>query len=141
MIKQGGFILAVCLGLFPGTALFSVEVHEKLEAPHLEDQARRLGQTLKCPTCRGQSVEDSRAEMAATLRALIRTRLQAGETPDDIRKHLKELYGEEVLFDPIWSPKTYLLWLGPFLFLALALGFGIMRGMRRKSEAKSHIEA
>ena len=95
----------------------AVEVHEKMLSPHLEARAQELGRTIKCPTCHGQSIEDSNAEMASLLRRVVRDHLGAGDSPEEVKTFLKETYGEVILFDPSWSPETFLLWSVPFAIL------------------------
>ena len=56
--------------------------------PAREAQAKRLMETLRCLVCQGQSIADSDAEMAGDMRALVRQRIAAGETPGDVRQWL-----------------------------------------------------
>lgn len=95
-----------------------------------EAQAKALMETIRCLVCQGQSIADSDAEMAGDMRSLIRTRIQAGETPDQIRDWLVSRYGEWVTYDPPFSWETAPLWLLPLL-LVLA-GLWIARGRFRR---------
>ena len=76
-------------------------------------------ETLRCLVCQGQSIADSDAEMAGDMRALVRQRVRAGESPERIREWLVERYGEYVSYDPPLSWMTAPLWLAPLVLLAL----------------------
>ena len=62
--------------------------------PAKEAEAKRLMETLRCLVCQGQSIADSDAEMAGDMRALVRQRIAAGETPNAVRDWLIQRYGE-----------------------------------------------
>ena len=56
--------------------------NRQLPDPAQEAKARELMDEIRCLVCQGESVADSPAEMAGDMRALIRTRIQAGESPE-----------------------------------------------------------
>ncbi len=84
-----------------------------------EAEARALMETIRCLTCQGQSVLDSDAEMAADMRALIRTRIGAGEQPEAIRGWLIERYGDWISYEPELTGKSAPLWIAPLLLLGV----------------------
>ena len=51
-------------------------------------EAKALMETIRCLVCQGQSIADSDAEMAGDMRALVRERIAAGESPEQIRAWL-----------------------------------------------------
>lgn len=77
--------------------------------------------SLRCLVCQGQSIADSDADMAASMRALVRQRILAGDSPATIRHWLVERYGEYVTYDPPFDASTALLWLAPVFLLAIGL--------------------
>ena len=97
-----------------------------------EAKARRLMETLRCLVCQGQSIADSDAEMAGDMRALVRQRIVAGETPDQVRLWLIQRYGNYVTYDPPLSPVTAPLWLAPLILLGFG-GLVAMRSFKRSS--------
>lgn len=104
----------------------------QLDDPRREAQAKALMETLRCLVCQGQSIADSDADMAADMRALVRERIAAGESPGEIRAWLIERYGNWVSYDPPVEPVTWPLWAAPFLLVAL--GLWLARGrFRRKA--------
>lgn len=90
----------------------------QLRDPAKEATARALMVTLRCLVCQGQSIADSDADMAGDMRALVRQRIQAGESPDSVRRWLIERYGDYVTYDPPFNATTALLWLAPLAMLA-----------------------
>jgi len=93
--------------------------YTQLRDPAQEAQARALMQTLRCVVCQGQSIADSDASMAGDMRALVRSRIAAGETPATIRAWLIERYGDYISYDPPLGAATWPLWLAPIGLLVL----------------------
>jgi len=93
----------------------------QLADPAKEAEAKALMETLRCIVCQGQSIADSDAEMASDMRALVRQRIAAGETPANIRRWLVARYGDYVTYDPPLSALTAPLWIAPILLLGLGL--------------------
>jgi cytochrome c-type biogenesis protein CcmH len=91
----------------------------QLRDPAQEAQARDLMATLRCVVCQGQSIADSDASMAGDMRALVRSRIAAGEKPDAIRDWLIARYGDYVSYDPPLGAATWPLWLAPVALLVL----------------------
>lgn len=105
----------------------------QLSDPAQEAKARDLMLTLRCLVCQGQSIADSDADMAGDMRALVRKKIEAGESPTDIRMWLIERYGDWVSYDPVFTRLTAVLWIAPLAFILL--GFFIASG-RFKKRAK-----
>ena len=100
-----------------------------------ERRAKALMETLRCVVCQGQSIADSDADMAATMRALVRRRVAAGEDAGAIRAWLIGRYGDYISYDPPLSALTGPLWLAPPALLAV--GMWLARGsFRRRPQAE-----
>ena len=95
--------------------------NRQLPDPRQEAKAEALMDQLRCLVCQGQSIVDSDAELAGDMRALIRRRIAAGESPDDVRKWLVARYGAWISYSPPFGPDTWLLWAAPALFLVVGL--------------------
>ena len=118
--------------LLIGPAL-AVQPDEVLKDPVLESRARALSQELRCMVCQNQSIDDSEAPLAKDLRVLVRERLTAGDSDNQVIEFLVARYGEFVLLKPRFSMHTLLLWLAPFAVLAIAaIGF-FAAGRRAKA--------
>jgi cytochrome c-type biogenesis protein CcmH len=105
--------------------------YTQLPDPRAEAKASALMREIRCVVCQGQSVADSDAELAGDMRALIRRRIAAGESPEAVRKWLVGRYGAWISYAPPLGPETWLLWAAPVLFLVLGLLI-IRRRLRRK---------
>ncbi|HEX2136981.1 MAG TPA: cytochrome c-type biogenesis protein [Microvirga sp.] len=127
-----GAAVALCLAL-SGLAR-AVQPDEVLKDPALEQRARAISAGLRCLVCQNQSIDDSDAPLAKDLRVLVRERLQAGDTDQQVRDFVVQRYGEFVLLRPVFGPHTALLWLTPVLVLALGAA-GILAAARRRRAA------
>ena len=101
------------------TSAFAVNPDEVLKDPELEARARVLSTELRCLVCQNQSIDDSDAPLAKDLRVLLRERLQAGDTDEQVIKFLVDRYGEFILLNPYFGAHTLLLWLLPFALLLI----------------------
>ncbi len=111
---------AFLLVMLAGLTAYAVNPDEVLDDPALEARARAISKQLRCVVCQNQSIDDSSAPLARDLRLLVRERLVAGDTDAATIDYVVARYGDFVLLQPPFKPKTYGLWLGPWLVLALA---------------------
>jgi cytochrome c-type biogenesis protein CcmH len=95
--------------------------NEQLPDAKQEAEAKALMLTLRCIVCQGQSIADSDAELAGDMRAMVRTRIAAGETPEAIREWLIDRYGQWVSYKPLVEPMTWPLWLAPLILLGVGV--------------------
>jgi cytochrome c-type biogenesis protein CcmH len=121
-------LLVVSLAIVPALA---VQPDEMLADRKLEARARIISEELRCLVCQNQSIDDSDAQLAHDLRVLVRDRLKAGDTNDEVRDFIVARYGDFVLLKPPFKPETLLLWAAPALVLALG-GLGIWISLRRR---------
>jgi cytochrome c-type biogenesis protein CcmH len=82
-----------------------------------EERIQSLAGQYACPTCRGQSVAESNAAVASTIREFIRTEVSAGASDTDIRDALIRAYGGEVLLTPPSDGVATLIWVLPVLVI------------------------
>ena len=114
--------------------------YTQLDDPALEAQATQLMETLRCLKCQSQSINDSDAPMAGDMRHQVRTRLLAGETPEQIRSWLIERYGDYVSYEPEMSATTWPLFAIPLLLLAL-VGLVLLGRLRRRGDSDDMSDA
>ena len=107
--------------VFLAAPSYALDPGEALKDPALETRARALSQELRCLVCQNQSIDDSDAPLARDLRQMVRARLQAGDSDDEIRAAVVERYGEFALFRPRFGAHTFVLWAMP-LFILLVGG-------------------
>lgn len=112
-------VLVACLALaLPAQA---VQPDEILEDPVLEQRAREISKDLRCVVCQNENIDSSHAGVARDLRILVRERLVAGDSDEDVLDFVVARYGDYVLFNPPFKPSTYALWIGPFAVMGLGL--------------------
>lgn len=90
-------------------------------APVSEDTVREIASGLRCVVCQNLSVADSPSETANQMRAIIRERLTAGETPEQVTAYFVDKYGVWILLAPPKRGFNLLVWVVPFAGLALGL--------------------
>lgn len=117
----------------------AVQPDEILPDPAMEERARDISAGLRCLVCRNESINESNAELARDLRLLVRERLVAGDTNDEVVEYVVDRYGEYVLLNPTTNGSNIFLWLaGPIMALiGLILAFFYLRG---RSTARPNTE-
>src|SRR6201747_1117291 len=133
MRKLIAILTIVLLTAFAAPAAFAVQPDEIMGDPVKEARARDLSRELRCMVCQNQSIDDSEAPLARDLRLLVRERIAAGDSDNQVMDFLVARYGEFVLLKPRVNQHTLVLWLLPPLALA---GGGLalwLHNRRRKS--------
>ncbi len=113
-----------CLLVFstaPQNDAGAVEPDEMLDNPVLEARAREISRYLRCLVCQNQTIDDSNADLAKDLRKLVRERLVAGDTNDEVMQYIVDRYGDFVLLKPPMQSNTLILWFGPAAILIVGL--------------------
>ncbi|MER0238681.1 cytochrome c-type biogenesis protein [Fulvimarina sp. MAC8] len=136
--KAAAFAVILAIGV-PGVALvptvaYGVEPDEVLDDPALEARARELSTGLRCMVCQNQSIDDSNAGLAKDLRVLVRERLVAGDTNEEVIDYLVSRYGEFVLLQPRVSAGTIALWATPIAVLLAGVGYAFVSMRRRRKD-------
>lgn len=124
---------AVCL--FAPVESLALHPDEKLADPVLESRARAITREVRCLVCQGEAIDDSRAPLAADLRRLVRARLAAGDSDEEVRRYLVARYGDYVLLRPPVRAGTFVLWGLPFAVFALGAAVVVVR-VRRAAERR-----
>ena len=127
-----GALLSVLISLAM-SPVKAVEPDEVLQDPVLEARARHISEGLRCLVCQNQSIDDSAAPLAKDLRVLVRERLKAGDTDQQIEDFVVARYGEFVLLNPRFEPQTFLLWFATPAVLIIALLIVVFAYRRRSA--------
>src|SRR4051794_27159541 len=112
---------------------FAVQPDEILPDAKLEARARDLSRELRCMVCQNQSIDDSDAPLARDLRLLVRERLTAGDSDQQVLDFLTDRYGQFVLLKPRFGWDTAILWFAPAAVLLLG-GLAIVMALRRRND-------
>jgi cytochrome c-type biogenesis protein CcmH len=130
-------IALILLGLLPAVAgaALAIQPSEMLADKKLEARARAVDQELRCLVCQNENIDDSDADLAHDLRVLVRKRLVAGDSNDQVKQYIVARYGNYVLLKPPFDAETYLLWLGPAMLLIAGAGVAFVFFRRHSATA------
>ena len=137
--------LAAAIAIAPPAK--AVEPDEILSDPGLEGRARELSTQLRCVVCQSQSIDESNAPLAKDMRIIVRERLTAGDSDEDVLQYMVARYGDYVLLKPPVQNNTLFLWLAPlgiFIFAAGGAGLYLVdmkRARKRMAQAKANAAA
>jgi cytochrome c-type biogenesis protein CcmH len=125
--------LALLIVLFASAPCWAVEPDEMLSNPVLEARARVISKELRCMVCQNESIDESEAPLAHDIRLLVRRRLLAGDSDQQVIDFLVARYGEFILLKPPLSWNTIALWGAPPTLLLLGAIMIIAVERRRKA--------
>lgn len=131
-------LLAICLPALAGEA--SKAALPNADDPVIEQRLVKLAEDLRCLVCQNESLAGSHAALAEDLRREIRTLMKAGKSDREVVDYLTERYGDFVLYRPPFKPVTWLLWLGPVLFLGIGGGAWVMTLRRRRDAPAAPVD-
>lgn len=126
---RSALVVAVVLHIIAGQAA----------AQDLDARAQAIAAKLRCPVCQNESVADSPAELAAQMRTLIREKLAAGESEDQIVAYFVSKYGDWILLEPPRRGVLWIVWVAPALALLGGTAF-VVSYLRRAVGAQHHVE-
>jgi cytochrome c-type biogenesis protein CcmH len=108
-------------------------------AASLDDQMHAIARQLMCPVCAGQTVAESDSALAREMKAIIRQKLLAGETPDQIVRYFVGQFGDSVLAEPRPGGVSLILYAGPPLALiaGVAIAVVFIRGARARAGSRN----
>ncbi len=128
--------LLACLLLLASGSAAAVDPVE-LDDPALQQRYRGLSHELRCMQCQNQSIADSPVGLAGDLRREVRELLVAGKSDDEIRTHMRDRYGDFILFRPVFAARTAWLWLAPGVLLLVGLWVAVRVIRQRAAVAAS----
>ena len=130
-------IIVSCLFAVP--KVFAIDPNEMFDDPKLEERAREIGRQLRCMVCQNQSIFDSNAGLAKDLRVLVRERITAGDTDNEVVDYVAARYGSYVRLKPPVNSHTYVLWIAPALILLFGatMVFFYLRGRSTSGSSSS----
>jgi cytochrome c-type biogenesis protein CcmH len=117
-----------------GAGATAMEARPNADDPDLERRLLALTADLRCVVCQNESLAESRAPLAKDLRQEVRELMRQGRSDSEVVAYLIARYGDFVLYRPPFKPATYLLWIGPALFLG-AGGITWFLTIRRRQRA------
>jgi cytochrome c-type biogenesis protein CcmH len=128
MFKHLFIALLVCAGLS-----VQAKVAPNTSAdPVLEAKMMVIAEELRCLVCQNETIAASHADLAVDLKNQIRIKLSEGQSQKQILDFMVERYGDFVLYRPPLKTTTVLLWVGPFVLLAIAALMLVLNVRRRR---------
>lgn len=97
----------------PSVEIFAFNTLDK------QNRAINLARQLRCPQCRNQNLMESNSPIAKDLRLEVYLMVNEGQTDRQVIEFLTSRFGDVVLYNPKFEPRTYALWLGPLFFIML----------------------
>lgn len=125
-------LLVLLLSLWLALPALAVNPSEMLADPALEARARAISAGLRCLVCQNESIDDSDADLAHEIRVIVRERLKAGDSDDQVRQYLVDRYGEFVLLRPVFAWHTLVLWIAAPGILIVGAAVLLMAAWRRR---------
>ena len=126
----------VLASLFATTAL-AIDSGPAFEDPELQQRYDRLVYELRCLMCQNNNIADSNSMIASDLRREVRELIAQGKTDAEIRTYMTDRYGDFVLYRPPVTPRTWLLWAAPALFVLGGLAAAVLIVVRRARAARN----
>ena len=134
--------LVLALLLWLATLPAFAQANQQADAAPLQfrdtsEEARfhALAAELRCVMCQNQSLADSNALIALSLRREVLELMRAGQSDAQIKDFLVQRYGEFVLYKPRVEGRTWLLWLGPAAILLAGAALVVVLVRRRPTQA------
>lgn len=99
--------------------------------PKLERRMIQLAEKVRCLVCQSEPVSTSHSDWANDVRGIMRDKMKAGASDQEIMDLLVERFGKSVLFDPPVDKETMPLWLAPYILLTLG-ALGLLYQLRKR---------
>ena len=110
-------VVAFFIAILLTTTAWAKDAAPLADDPVVEQRLINIAEELRCLVCQNESLAGSHAELAEDLRREVRLLIKQGKTDAEIKDFLVSRYGDFVLYRPPVKPTTWLLWVGPFVFL------------------------
>ena len=99
--------------------LIFLSFFEISSAENNNELVNKISKNIRCLICQGQSIYDSQADFAVSVKLFIRKKIEAGLNEDEIYTILKNKYGEWITYNPEFNKKTFILWILPILLFLI----------------------
>ena len=126
-------LIALCAHICLALAACS---NAQADVPPIEQRAQALNQSIMCPVCPGESIDQSQVALAVQMRGVVDEKLAEGWSDEQVREFFVERYGPSVLLEPPTEGVSLLAWLLPPIGVAagVVVFVFVVRRMRRKPE-------
>lgn len=132
-------LVLVVLTVFP---VYLEARGERLEDPKLRERFSNLADELRCPKCQNETIAESGAPISNDMRERVRQLLREGHSDEEILEAMVARFGDFVRYRPEFSPRTWILWLGPFVAIVFGVAIVVVftiRTRRRTAQEGSRV--
>lgn len=135
------YILIGLLCLFSSLS-FAGQAKDIADDPVMEARMIKLAEKVRCLVCQSEPVSTSHSEWSQDVRQIMREKMKAGATDQQILDILVERFGKSVLFDPPVDKETMPLWVAPFMLLFIGALFLFWQLRKRRGQvAEAHLSS
>jgi cytochrome c-type biogenesis protein CcmH len=133
MMKRWMFLIIPLAALAAGLLVYGSAFAQ--QPTPSDDQVNAIARQLYCPVCENVPLDVCPTQACAQWRDLIRQKLAAGWSADQIKNYFVVQYGDRVLATPPRHGLNWLVYVLPPLFIlgGAALLFAVLRSMRRST--------
>ena len=129
------------LSLVSVVVLFTTPARAQSRADSsLEARTSAIAAMLRCPVCQGESIQESPSELAQQMRAVVRDKLKAGESPEQIKSYFVSRYGEWILLEPKMTGFNVIIYVLPVLLIIGGLVFVVFLVRRWTRTAETIVD-
>ncbi len=104
-----------------------------------QKRATDLAAELRCPQCQNQNLHDSNSPIAMDMRLQVYQMVEEGKSNEEIITYFTSRYGDFVRYRPAFDNRTYMLWLGPVLFLMVGVGIAFLFAQRQRRDVAGEV--
>ena len=123
MLKRCCILLSF---LLLSTSAFNQVVYE-FENSLQEKRFYSLITEIRCPKCTSGSIASSDVPVSRDLKNKVYQLVLSGSSDAEIKQYVSERFGNFSNYRPALEGSNYLLWFGPFIFLALMLAIFLIK--------------
>ncbi len=103
----------------------------------LDQRTHEVATQLRCPTCNGETVADASTPVANQMRQVIREKLAAGESEQQVIADFRASYGDTILASPPPSGFALFIWIGPWVMLLAGIAVVALAGREWRTSVRS----
>lgn len=127
------YLIIALLCLLPSLS-FAGEARDVADDPVIEKRMILLAEKVRCLVCQSEPVSTSHSEWSIDVRQIMREKMKAGASDQEILDMLVERFGKSVLFDPPVDKETMPLWAAPFVLLVIGALFLFVQLRKRRGQ-------
>ncbi len=140
-VKSSLAIVLTTMFALSASAVNPIDVYQ-FDTPEQQERYKGLIEEFRCPKCLNTNLAGSDAPIAQDMRRMVHELVvREGYTDQEVRDYLRDRYGDFVLYDPPFEPRTYAIWLVPAGVALLGLAVILALATRARKPAPAGLGA